>query len=244
MLRPPPSHLPLRAVGVSLGTLVAVLAVMAGASAPSARGDTIAQRRAEARRIEAQIQAFDMKLERTIQRYDGAVTHLHKVRKAIRLNRIELGIARSNLRQARGQLRELVVGVYKNGEANPASVILASKSIQDLVDNIDAANRTTSAETDLLRSIAAAERQIVRKRAELKVQAGQARRLVARAAAAKRSVLHQLNERKQMLASVKASIRRLIHEQEERQARLAAERAAQSAAPTVPTGPLPPASSV
>ena len=233
---------------------IALLAVTAVettvANVPPARAGAIAQRRAEATRVAAQIQAFDMKLEANIQRYDGAVAHLGGVRTRIRVTNVSLRVAQANLRRARHQLQQLLVGVYKQGQSDPAAIILASASLQELLDNVDVMNRTTGAETDLLRQVSSAEKQVLAKRAALKVEAGQAQRLVTQAAAAKRHVLSQLSQRRRMLATIKAGIRRLIHQQEERQARLASQRAARSTAPTAPTapptaptGPIPPANS-
>ena len=246
MLCPPRNVRRVRLAAVTF--LTTVLAAIAGTTAPSAHADTIASKRAEARQVEAQIQAFDLKLEGTMQRYDGAIAHLRRVRTQIRLNTSALRSAQHDLRQARGLLRGLLVGVYKEGQTDSSAYIFTSTSVQELIDNIDVANRTTRAETDLLAQIAAAKRQIIAKRKALESEKGQAVRLVSQAAAAKKRAQQQLAERKRMLGSLNSQIRRLIDQREQRRAALAAQRAAaaQSAPPPVIAtgGPIPPASSV
>ena len=216
--------------------------------APEAHADTIASKRAEARRVQAQIQAFDMKLEAIIQRYDGAVAHLRGVREEIRQNKADLALAKKNLHAAQQQLARVLVSAYKQGQADPAAFVLASRSIQELIDNLDVAKRATGAEARLLARITASEREIVARQRSLRVEERRARRLVSAAAATKQRVQHKLAQRKQMLASLNAGIRRLIQQREARQAQAAAARAAEATTSSLPpppaSGPAPPASSV
>jgi peptidoglycan DL-endopeptidase CwlO len=248
MLSPFRSHG--RLLSAALALLAVALPLIAGAGgAHVAYGDTIASKRTEARRVQAEIQAFDMKLEATIQRYDGARAHLGSVRRRIRQNETDLRVARHNLTLAQQELSELLVNDYKQGQPGSAAFVLASKSVQQLIDNFDVARRATRAEGDLLHQIAAAEKQILANQSALKVEARQARKLVSQAALTKQRILTSLNRRKQILASLNAGIRHLIQQREARQAKLAAAHAAQAVAPTSPptappSGPAPPANSI
>jgi septal ring factor EnvC (AmiA/AmiB activator) len=105
----------------------ATVAVAASASlAPTAAADRIADKRAEATRVERQIREFDMRLEATINAYNEAAWHLREARHQIADNKRRLAMARDNLRISQTRLAAMVLDSYKDGEGNAVLKILAS----------------------------------------------------------------------------------------------------------------------
>jgi peptidoglycan DL-endopeptidase CwlO len=198
--------------------------------APTAHATSeIAQKRAEAHQVAAQVQELDMRLESAIQAYDGARVQLAGVRRKIAANTLRLRIARANLHAAQQDLARLLVSAYKGGGPDVTAYVLSSHSFSELVDRVDLVDRMSRSEGDLLDRIARTRREIARRQAELKRQEAQARRLVAERARRRREIEAGLAQRRELLASIQSDIKRLIREAELRRERLAREAAARAA---------------
>jgi peptidoglycan DL-endopeptidase CwlO len=209
------------------GFLATVAAFAVAALAGPAQADRISQTRSQIQAIEQQLNAFDMKLEASINAYDGARQHLTDVRKQINQNTIQLVIARHNLKVARAQLAEFLVGAYKgNGSEDPAAYVLSSGSFTDLVDRVEYVQRAAKSEQELLHAVTTAEHEIATRQAQLKKDEAAAKKLVAQKKAQKAAIESQLQQRRQLLASVKGNLRRLIAQREAARAAAAQRRAA------------------
>src|SRR3954453_11017420 len=193
------------------GILATVAAFAVAALAGPAQADRISQTRAQIGAIEQQLNAFDVKLEASINAYDGARQHLSDVRAQITQNTTRLTIPRHNLKVARAQLAEFLVGAYKgNGSEDPAAYVLSSGSFTDLVDRVEYVQRAAKSEEELLHAVTTAEHEIATRQAQLKKDAASARKLVAEKRAQKAAIESQLQQRQQLLASVKGNLRRLV----------------------------------
>jgi cell wall-associated NlpC family hydrolase len=255
---PPQRHRRRLGPAVAAVVLVAALAILAGAG--TAGADQIKQKQAEAALAEQQLNQLYAREDKAVEAYDAAHAKLAAVNHAIRTNKIQLGIARKNLAQARAQLAQLVVSAYKGGDPDAAMYVLAAQSFTDLVDRVDVLNRTSHDESAILHRVTVAEREVEARQALLKKQRVQARKLVKKAAAAKREATALIASQQAKISQLHAQINQLIGERKARLAREAAARraaaaaaaAAQTPAPTTtttapvspPSGPVPPANSL
>jgi cell wall-associated NlpC family hydrolase len=154
------------------------------------------------------------------------------------LNARHLGIARQNYDHARQAISKRLVSLYKGGESSLADVLLGATSLGDLVDRVDAADRISSQDAEIVHDLRSARTEMRQRGRELKHQRVQQKRLVAERAADKAYIERKLGERQRLLASIKDQIQRLEAEEAARQrrlqalaeARLAAEQAAAEAA--------------
>jgi cell wall-associated NlpC family hydrolase len=154
------------------------------------------------------------------------------------LNARHLGIARQNYGRARQAISKRLVSLYKGGESSLADVLLGATSLGDLVDRVDAADRISSQDAEIVHDLRSARIEMRQRGRELKRQRVQQKRLVAERAADKAYIEQKLGERQRLLASIKDQIQRLEAEEAARQrrlqalaeARLAAEQAAAAAA--------------
>jgi len=209
------------------GILATVAAFAVAALSGPAQADRISQTRAQIGAIEQQLNAFDVKLEASINAFDGARQHLSDVHAQIEQNTIRLTIARHNLKVARAQLALFLVGAYKgNGSEDPAAYVLSSGSFTDLVDRVEYVQRAAKSEQQLLHAVTTAEHEIATRQAQLKRDEAAAKKLVAEKRAQKAAIESQLQQRQQLLASVKGNLRRLIARRDAARAAAAARRAA------------------
>jgi cell wall-associated NlpC family hydrolase len=193
------------------GILATVTALAVAALAGPAQAGKISATRAQIASIEQQLNAFDVKLEASVNAYDAARQHLSQVRAQIRVNTIRLRVARHNLKVARAELSSFLVGAYKGDATNdPAAYVLGSGSFSDLVNRVEYVQRVAKSEGDLLNEISTAEHQIAARQAALKTEAADAAKLVAQKRAQKAAIETGLRQRQQLLDSVKGSLRREI----------------------------------
>jgi cell wall-associated NlpC family hydrolase len=211
-----------------LGGLVMVGSLAAASLAGPADASKISQKRAEIAAIEQQLNAFDVKLEASIQAYDGARQHLTDVRRQIARNTIRLHVARHNLVIAQRNLASFMVNTYKGTStaSDATAFVLSSGSFSDLVSRVESVQRLARSEKSLLDAVTSAEHEIAARQAALRTEEHAATRLVAQKRAQKAAVEHELAQRRELLANTKASLLHLIHQRQAAQARAAAARAA------------------
>ena len=219
--------------------VVLVLSAVASTAGP-ARADKISDTRAQIRAIEQQLNAFDAKLEASIEAYDAAQQHLADVRKAIHDNTIRLRVAHHNLKVARAQLGAFLVTSYKgSGNDDAAAYVLGSGSFNDLVNRVEYVQRAAKSEKELLDAVTSAEREIARRQAALKRDEKSATKLVAQKRDQKAAIEAGMRQRQQLLSSVRGDLRQQIEARNRARDRAAAARAAalaqQQQAPSAPT---------
>jgi cell wall-associated NlpC family hydrolase len=193
------------------GTLAMAAAFAVAALAGPAQANKISATRAQIAAIEQQLNAFDVKLEASINAYDDARQHLADVRGQIHDNTIRLTVARHNLKVAQADLATFMVSTYKgNGNDDPAAYVLSSGSFSDLVNRVEYVQRVSKSEGELLDAITTAEHEIAKRQAALKAEEADAKNLVARKAQQKATIQSQLSQRQHLLDSVKGSLRQEI----------------------------------
>jgi cell wall-associated NlpC family hydrolase len=194
-----------------------------------AQATTIAQKKAQAQQIAAQVSALNTKMEFAVEAYDAASQKLDTVRAKIVTNQRELNIARYNLLVARQLLTQRVVSMYKQDKASVLDVLLSTKSFNDLVTEVNAMRQVGQSDSDTVSTITALKKQINHRRVALLAEGKQAATLVAQRAATKGQISSDLATRQSMLKGVQKQIDEMQAAQA-RAAKLAAQRAEAAAA--------------
>jgi cell wall-associated NlpC family hydrolase len=214
--------------GHRIGALVMVVAFAAAALAGPADASKISDTRAQVRAIEQQLNAMDIRLEASIQAYDGAQQHLTDVRHQIAQNTIKLAVAKHNLKVSRARLAVFMVNAYKGTDVNddPAAYVLGSGSFSDLITRVEDVQRIGASEHALLKQVTTAELEISTRQAQLKSEGRDAARLVAQKRQQKAAIEAGLQQRRALLSSTKGELGHLLHERQVRQQQAAAAAAA------------------
>ena len=205
-----------------------VVAFAAAALAGPADASKISDTRAQVRAIEQQLNAMDIKLEASIQAYDGAQQHLTDVRHQIAQNTIKLRVAKHNLKVSRARLAVFMVNAYKGTDVNddPAAYVLGAGSFSDLITRVEDVQRIGASEHALLKQVTTAEREISTRQAQLKSEERDAAKLVAQKRQQKAAIEAGLQQRRALLSSTKGELGHLLHERQVHQQQAAAAAAA------------------
>jgi len=208
--------------------LVVIAAFAAAALAGPADASKISDTRAQVRAIEQQLNAMDIRLEASIQAYDGAQQHLTDVRHQIARNTILLQVAKHNLRVSRARLAVFMVNAYKGTDVNddPAAYVLGAGSFTDLITRVEDVQRIGASEHALLKQVTTAEREIATRQAQLKSEERDAAKLVAQKRQQKAAIEAGLRQRRALLSSTKGELGHLLHERQVHQQQAAAAAAA------------------
>jgi cell wall-associated NlpC family hydrolase len=205
----------------------------------AAADPTISAKRAEAQSVLAQIQEIDGQLSHAIESYNLANVKLDGIRADLKTNSQHLKIAKTSLKAAQGHLSERLVALYKNGSGGGTiEVLLGAKSIDDLLNRLDAVDRVSEQDARVLREVKSFRAQVIERKGRLERAQKAQVQVVADKAAQRSSIEGQLAERQRLLSSIKDQIASLQAAEQRRQERLAAQaqarfRAAQAvAAPT------------
>jgi len=208
--------------------LVVIAAFAAAALAGPADASKISDTRAQVRAIEQQLNAMDIRLEASIQAYDGAQQHLTDVRHQIQQNTIKLRVAEHNLKVSRAHLAVFMVNAYKGTDVNddPAAYVLGAGSFTDLITRVEDVQRIGASEHALLKQVTTAEHEIATRQAQLKSDERDAARLVAQKRQQKAAIEAGLRQRRALLSSTKGELGHLLHERQVHQQQAAAAAAA------------------
>ncbi len=207
-----------------LSVLTAILVAVALACVKSAAADPIDSKRAEAQTVLAQIEEIDGQLEGAVEAYNLASVKLDRIQGELTANSRHLVIARKSLKNAQTHLSERLVALYVGGgEGNSLEVLLGAKSIDDLMNRLDAAERVSAQDARVLSQVKSFRTQVKQRRVRLQRARTEQVQVVADRAAQRQSIEGQLSERNRLLASIKDQIASLEAAERLRQQRLAAE---------------------
>jgi peptidoglycan DL-endopeptidase CwlO len=214
------------------------IAVLAAASAAglllavgSASGQTITSKRAQAEAIMAQVQTLDANLEQTVEAWNYANIQLGRIDASLASNQRHLVAARKSLVVAQERIAQRLRDLYVNGQGDSTlEVILGSSSLDDIIARLDAIERVSSQDAQILTTVKRYRKEVEARRATLQKDRADQARLVAQRAAQKQEIESKIAEQNSLLASVKDEIVRLRAEEQRRQAALAAQARAQAQA--------------
>jgi cell wall-associated NlpC family hydrolase len=216
---------PDRALGIRIAAPLALLLTLLTPAilAPVASADTIAAKRQEANRVFHQIVQSQQQLESVVQQYDQATEQLHTTQAAIRFNKSRLYAAKRNLRSAQTDLEGALVAAYKQGEPDALQAVLASKSLSQMMDEIDLMKRATHFNASTVARVHRYKSEVVKRQNVLAHERTRRTRVVKVQRARKLQITYAIQQQESTLASVKADIRQLIIQRQ--QAERAAARA-------------------
>ena len=93
-------------------------------------------------------------LGRAVEAYDGATYRLGQIRGQLAVNRVEMRVARNNLRIADHRLASLLRDLYISGGGDSTlEVILGAKSLDDVITRLDAASRLSSQAEQIVQEV-------------------------------------------------------------------------------------------
>jgi peptidoglycan DL-endopeptidase CwlO len=200
-----------------------VVALLAAPAAHATPG-SISSKEAQAQSVLAQIQGLDANLERAVDAYNLANEKLGRIESDLRENKLELQLARKNLKRSQTRLSARLVEMYTSGNENTGlDVLLGASSIDDLISRLDTMDRVSDQSTEVLRQVKVYRAAVKQRRARLQTAHVQQAELVAERSAQKASIEGQLAERQHMLSSIKDQIADMQAAEQARQAELAAQ---------------------
>jgi cell wall-associated NlpC family hydrolase len=200
------------------------LVAVALACVKTAAADPIQAKRAEAQNVLAQIQEIDGQLEQAVEAYNLASIELSRIQGELKTNARHLVIARNSLKNAQTHLSDRLVALYVGGgDGTSLEVLLGARSIDDLLNRMDAVERVSAQDTRVLGEVKSFRAQVKQRRTRLRKARSEQVQVVADRAAQRQSIQGQLAERNRLLASIKDQIASLEAAERLRQERLAAE---------------------
>jgi cell wall-associated NlpC family hydrolase len=191
----------------------------------------IAEKQAEQRQVLHEIGQLDVQLEKATEAWNLANIKLAHIQAQIRTNRFELQVARHNFTRAQQLLANRVRAIYTSGDESNSTleIVLGSRSLDDILNSVDAVDRVSSADTSILHQVEQFRSETKRQAVLLKQANAAQRDVVSKRAAEKADIEAGLAQRQRLVESIKGEIAHLEAEEAARQARLRAEAAARLA---------------
>ena len=206
---------------IGVAALTATLVVGTG---PATADPSISSKRDQAQAILVQIREMDSDLSHAIEAYNLANVQLDQIDADLETNGRHLVVAKSSLSVAQDHIARRLRALYINGDAGGAvEVILGAKSLDDLLDRLDMAQRVGGQDSQVLKDVRRFRNEVQTRRAKLRSDRSRQAQIVSERASRKRSIEGQLAERQRLLASVKDEIARLEAAEARRQAQLEAQ---------------------
>ena len=205
------------------GLVLAVLAVAAFPAVVSAA--SLAEKRAQASRIAAQVSKLDNQYDHLQERYRGAEIRLDDLTNHVKRLSSDLRRTQGDLNVAEQRLVNRAVVIYQGGAGNTQLVNLAqSGSLSNFIDRMDTIQRVGKQDSDILTEIKQLRLRVATKRSQLRDARTEQVTLVAQAKRDKTTMGKKLRARKAVLGSVNGEILAMVAAQQ------AAERARAAAA--------------
>jgi cell wall-associated NlpC family hydrolase len=196
-----------------------------------ASADRIQSKREQAQAIMAQVDGLNANLEQTIEDWNYANMQLDQINADLASNTKHLKAARKSLVVAQDRIAQRLRDLYVNGNGDSTlEVILGSRSLDDIVTRLDAIERVSSQDAEILQQVKHYRKEVEQRRATLQEARAKQAQIVQRQAAQKASIESQIAEQNQLLGSVKDEIARMQAAEQRRQAALAAQARARAAA--------------
>jgi cell wall-associated NlpC family hydrolase len=205
----------------ALAAAVAVGVSLVATSTGAAEPPQITEKRAEARRVLAEIQSLDVELGSAIEAYNGASEQLAAIDRDRDVNAHRLRVAKDNLTVSQQRLGARLRAIYTSGaEDSTLAVLLGARSLGDFVSRIETINSVAAQDTQVLQEVIRFKRDVTRRATQLRWAHDRQSRVVAERAATKQRIEAGLAERRRLVASIKDEIVRLEAQERARQERL------------------------
>jgi cell wall-associated NlpC family hydrolase len=216
-------------LGLTLATTAIAALVFASGSATA--DPSISSKREQARAILAQVQDLDSQLGHAIESYNLANIQLSNIDADLKSNGRHLVIAKQSLGIAQVHIAKRLRALYINGDSGGAvEVILGAKSLDDLLDRLDMAQRVGGQDSHVLSEVRRFRTEVENRRQKLRSDRTRQAQVVSDRAAQKQWIEGKLSERRQLLSSIQDEIKRMQEAEARRQALLEAQARARLAA--------------
>jgi len=197
---------------------------------PSIDSPALRVKRAEARRVLAEIAAIDERLTVVSEEYDGARLRLDALRKRVTVGRHALKHARVRYKAAQKRAAKLLVWLYTANRHSSVDVILGATSLTEMIGLSDAEDVISTQTVKIESETAAAKRTLTAQILKLVADRKAAEGVVIEIARVRGQILHGLARRTKLLAKVSTEVVKLEAAERARQARLAEKARARLAA--------------
>ncbi|HUG65275.1 MAG TPA: NlpC/P60 family protein [Gaiellaceae bacterium] len=213
-------------VVLAAATAVGLLLATGPASA-----QTITSKRAQAEAIMAEVEGMQANLGQTIEAWNYANIQLEQLENDLATNAKHLVAARKSLGVAQRRIQERLRDLYINGQGDSTlEVILGSSSLDDIIARLDAIERVSSQDTQILKTVKRYRTEVETRRSNLQDARTDQVEIVAEQAAQRQAIESQIAAQNSLLASVKDEIAAMRAEEQRRQAALAAQARARAQA--------------
>ena len=167
---------------------------------------------------------MDSELSHAIEAYNLANIQLGEIDADLDSNGRHLEVAKSSLGVANAHIAKRLRALYINGDSGGAvEVILGAKSLDDLLDRIDMAQRVGGQDSKVLRDVRRFRDEVKTRRTKLRSDRAKQAIIVQQRAGRRDWIEGKLAERQRLLASVKDEIARMEEAERRRQALLEAQ---------------------
>jgi cell wall-associated NlpC family hydrolase len=201
-----------------LGILAALLSAVPAVADPS-----VPSKQAEAQRVLVDIQRLDMQMEKAVEAYNLANLKLAKLKHDLRENEQALAVARGNLKKGQRTLARRLVALYVSDATNTTlEVMLGSKSLDDMLNRLEAVSRVSSQDTHVLGEVRQFRTAVQEREGRLKKAHEAQASLVDERARQRAAIDSQLAQRRAMLSSIKSEIAKIQAAERSRQLQIAA----------------------
>ena len=218
-----------QAVALALATTAVAALVFASGSATA--DPSISSKQQQAQAILAQVQDLDSQLGHAIESYNLANIQLASIDADLRSNGRHLVIAKQSLGIAQVHIAKRLKALYINGDSGGAvEVILGAKSLDDLLERLDMAQRVGGQDSRVLTEVRRFRTEVQTRRAKLQSDRARQAQVVSERASQKQWIEGKLAERRQLLSSIQDEIKRMQAAEARRQAILEAQARARLAA--------------
>ena len=193
--------------------LTLLLVTFAALSVEPASATSVSSLRAQVRAAQAHINQLYAASERRVQAYDRVHAEYMKTRRDLHNTRVQLRVARSNLKAAQAELAMTLDRSYKSQGQDPLVYVLGAGSFSDLVTQVQLLQRANATDKDLVQEVTHYRAQVRGQAARLHVQTVKLRADDRAANRAKQRALASLVAAKAYKAHLSARIQQIMDAQ-------------------------------
>jgi cell wall-associated NlpC family hydrolase len=206
-----------------LGLVVVLTSASLLAAGSAAADPSLADKRAQAQRVLAEVQSIDAELGQATEAWNAANIRLDQIEAEQRANQKLLRLARKNLGAAHQALEARVVAIYTaGGQASTLEMLMGATSLEDFLNRLEAVDRVSQQDARVLEQVQIFRAGVQQRKAELaKARTNQAR-IVAEQASRKQAIQGRLAERQRLLTSIRGEIEEIMAAERRRAAAAAA----------------------
>ena len=204
--------------------LVVLLTSVSLLGAGSATADpSLADKRAQAQGVLAEIQSIDAQLGQAAEAWNAANIRLDRIEAEQQANAKLLKLARKNLGAAHQALEARVVAIYTaGGQDSTLEMLMGATSLEDFLNQLEAVDRVSEQDARVLDQVQVFRTGVQKRKAELAKARANQTRIVAEQAARKRAIQGRLAERQRLLTSIRGEIEEIMAAERRRAAAAAA----------------------